>query len=204
MKQRRLHAQSPVRETRITWAKRFKKVLWTESQLERDYVNLMLFSPDVVDLEYQPEPFTIYFNGKKRRYTPDFRVTYSDRIEMIEIKYEEELKKAEFREKAAFLEAYFEQKGLIFRVITERTIRVGSRAINYQKLKSALLYEPPYQEFEQLKEIFPTGDYSNTELSEHLTSIGIKNGFVQRALAHNLLSADLSAPWAKLQVTWSK
>ncbi|MBB1440128.1 TnsA endonuclease N-terminal domain-containing protein [Shewanella sp. SG41-4] len=203
MKQRKLHAQSPVGEIRISWAKKFKKVFWTESKLERDYINLLLFTTDVIDVECQPEAFTIFFNDKKRRYTPDFRVTYSDRIEIIEIKYEEELNKIEFLEKAVFLKAYFEQKNLVFRVITESTIRVGSRAINYQKLKSALLYEPPEQEFEQLKQSLPTGNLSNTELSQHLASISIKNGFIQRALAHNLLSADLSAPWAKLQISWS-
>ena len=203
MEQRKLHAQSPVGEIRITWAKRFKKVFWVESLLERDYVNLMLFNPDVIDLECQPEPFTICFNDKKRRYTPDFRVTYADRVEIIEIKYEAELKELKFNEKSVFLKAYFEQKGTVFHVITETTIRVGSRAVNYQKLKSALLYEPPKQEFEQLKQSLPTGNLSNTELSLHLASIGIKNGFVRRALAHNLLSADLSAPWAKLQITWS-
>jgi hypothetical protein len=203
MKQRKLHAQSPVCEIRITRAKKFKKVFWTESKLERDYINLLLFTPDVIDVECQPEAFTIFFKDKKRRYTPDFRVTYSDRIEIIEIKYEEELNKIEFLEKAVFLKAYFEQENLVFRVITESTIRVGSRAINYQKLKSALLYEPPQQEFEQLKQSLPAGNLSNTELSQHLASISIKNGFIQRALAHNLLSADLSAPWAKLQISWS-
>jgi hypothetical protein len=203
MKQRKLHAQSPVCEIRISWSKRFKKVFWIESKLERDYFNYLLFTTDVIDVECQPEAFTICFNDKKRRYTPDFRVTYSDRIEIIEIKYEEELNKIEFLEKAVFLKAYFEQKNLVFRVITESTIRVGSRAINYQKLKSALLYEPPEQEFEQLKQSLPTGNLSNTELSQHLASISIKNGFIQRALAHNLLSADLSAPWAKLQISWS-
>jgi hypothetical protein len=74
------------------------------------------------------QPVTIRFEheGRQRRYTPDFRVHWSDgRREIIEIKYRVDLRAGWIRFRPAFAAArhWAHSNGARFRIATERGIR---------------------------------------------------------------------------------
>ena len=69
---------------------KMKRVIWWESQLERDYIYLLEFDPDVASYDEQPLRIEYYLNGKKHRYTPDFLVRKGNKRIIVEVKQEEE------------------------------------------------------------------------------------------------------------------
>lgn len=97
-----------------------------ESSLERDFVTLCRFDPEVIGLEEQP--VTIEWkdaNGRHRRYTPDYRVLRRTRVEIIEVKYRSDLSSNWVTYKPAFIAArnWAARQGMRFRIATERYIR---------------------------------------------------------------------------------
>lgn len=65
---------------------KMNRVIWWESQLERDYIYLLEIDPEV--LSYGEQPFTISYTdkGKPRKYTPDFIVTRPQKTQIVEVK----------------------------------------------------------------------------------------------------------------------
>lgn len=104
--------------------------LWTgaarhESALERDFVTLTSFvEPSVV---IHSQPVTIVFEdcGRRRRYTPDFLVERAAGPEVIEIKYEQDLRAQRATLEPAFraAEHWARERHAPFRVLTDRDIR---------------------------------------------------------------------------------
>lgn len=98
-----------------------------ESALERDFVLLVAFLDAGAAITSQP--ITIWFDdgARRRRYTPDFRVTWSSgRSELVEVKYRADLRAQWTRLKPCFVAAReaAEKQGGSFRIATERSIRV--------------------------------------------------------------------------------
>ncbi|HIF5799272.1 Tn7 transposase TnsA N-terminal domain-containing protein [Vibrio parahaemolyticus] len=61
---------------------------------------LLEFSLQIVNFEAQPIGFEYFIEGKRRRYTPDFLVTYEDSYQSFyEIKPKRISEKYEFKEK---------------------------------------------------------------------------------------------------------
>lgn len=135
-----------------------------ESSLERDYIYLLEFNSNVKF--YLEQPLEIKYedyNGKKRKYTPDFIVEYFDgKIELIEIKYKSVLisKRDELEIKFEAAKKFCKKNQFEFKVITDDYIRIEkeSELINYKFLsryksffknidlqKSA--FEPYYNDF---------------------------------------------------------
>lgn len=97
-----------------------------ESSLERDFVTLCRFDPDVVGIEEQP--VTIHWideAGQHRRYTPDYHVIRKDCVEIVEIKYRSDLWVNWTGYKPAFRAAsdWAVEQGMRFRILTDRQIR---------------------------------------------------------------------------------
>jgi hypothetical protein len=101
-----------------------------ESSLERDFLTLLDFRPDVATVEVQP--FQIPWNdhaGKPHTYTPDVFVNYEEEAArtstVFEVKYAEEVRakwdqlKPKFQAAAAFAR----EKGWEFRLVTDRCIK---------------------------------------------------------------------------------
>lgn len=101
-----------------------------ESTLERDFLRLLEFSPDVEGFEVQPlglpwrDPA-----GTQRNYTPDTLVTFHASTGLkpwlCEVKYRSDLKKDWIELKPKFRHAirYARKKGWRFRLVTEVEIR---------------------------------------------------------------------------------
>lgn len=105
-----------------------------ESSLERDFLLLLDFDPNVEFFEEQPVKI-IYddANGRRRTYTPDVLVRYrndSPQAEhtkplLCEVKYRDDLRQhwAEYRPKFRAAGRYARQQGWRFRLVTERHVR---------------------------------------------------------------------------------
>jgi hypothetical protein len=100
-----------------------------ESALERDFVTLTSFTDAAAVVTAQPVTIRFKDEGRQRRYTPDFRVDWSDgRIDIVEIKYRTDLRAGWRRFRPAFAAArsWASSNGARFKIATERGIR-GSR-----------------------------------------------------------------------------
>jgi len=105
-----------------------------ESSLERDFLLLLDFDPDVEFYEEQPLTITYDDRGRRRTYTPDVFVRY--RIDpfqakptpplLFEVKYRDDLRQhwREYRPKFRAAGRYARQHDWRFRLVTERHIRI--------------------------------------------------------------------------------
>src|SRR5215510_4434772 len=105
-----------------------------ESTLERDFLLLLDFDPDVEFYEEQPLTITYYDEtGQRRTYTPDVLVRYRpacvevgrSKLHLCEVKYRDDLRQhwTEYRPKFRAAQRYARQQGWRFRVVTERHVR---------------------------------------------------------------------------------
>jgi hypothetical protein len=97
-----------------------------ESLLERDFVTLCRFDPDVRGIEEQPVTINwIDINGRRRRYTPDYRVIRRSGAEIVEVKYRSDLwtKWTDYRPGFVAARDWAVARGMRFRIVTERQIR---------------------------------------------------------------------------------
>ena len=97
-----------------------------ESALERDFVTLASFMDASAVVTAQPVTIHFEHEGRRRRYTPDFRVDWGDgHCEIVEIKYRADLGAGWLRFRPAFAAArdWAHCNGARFRIATERGIR---------------------------------------------------------------------------------
>jgi len=101
-----------------------KRSIGYESTLERDFVSLMAFDPDVTDIEEQPVRIDFQDSeGRMRHYTPDYLVhRLGAPTLLIEVKPKKFLK-PDLDAKFAAARRYAEARGWVFEVWTEREIR---------------------------------------------------------------------------------
>lgn len=95
-----------------------------ESSLERDFITLMLFEPDTLDIEEQPVRIQL---PQGRHYTPDFLVTRQGRPPLlVEIKPEIELSapNPQLSDKLDAAAAWATARGWIFETWSEKQIRI--------------------------------------------------------------------------------
>lgn len=104
-----------------------------ESSLERDFLLLLDFDPDVEFYEAQPLKITYDDRGRRRTYTPDVFVRYrTDPFQaqptpplLCEVKYRDDLRQhwTDYWPKFRAAQRYARQQGWRFRLVTERYIR---------------------------------------------------------------------------------
>ncbi len=99
-----------------------------ESTLERDFITLLEFSPEVDAFEVQPVTFEWRdATGRLRRYTPDTLVMFGQPCSpwLCEVKYRADLAKdwQELRPKFKAAISFAKVQGWRFRIITEQEVR---------------------------------------------------------------------------------
>jgi TnsA endonuclease-like protein len=96
-----------------------------ESALERDFVILTGFLKPAAIITSQPVAIVFNIGRVRRRYTPDFLVDDSGVVELIEVKYTQDLQANRGQLEPAFEAAtrWAEAHSGSFRVVTERDIR---------------------------------------------------------------------------------
>lgn len=118
-------------------------VTWFESALERDALTLIRFRQPtqlVEQLSYD----LIDGQGRPRRYTPDFTVTYANgRLIVYEVKFREHLRRdwPRYRELLILMRRHLALQNGRFRFLTESTIRTP-RLENIRLLTPHLRSEP--------------------------------------------------------------
>lgn len=124
------------------------QVIWWESQIERDYIYLLEFDPDVVSYEEQPLRIEYYLDGKKHRYTPDFLVRKADKRIIVEVKREEEALKEKNQCIFRIVSYMCACNGYEFIVVTNTMIRLQPRLDNIKlltKYQRTPIDDPQYQ-----------------------------------------------------------
>lgn len=102
------------------------KIIHAESLLERDYVRLCNFDPTVIKIYYQPVGIQFHYDGRKRRYFPDYLIiTRDNRYCLVEVKLKEFVGSNLNRAKFYAATKFCEEKGWTFIVVTEDQIRLG-------------------------------------------------------------------------------
>lgn len=105
-----------------------------ESTLERDFLLLLDFDPDVEFYEEQPLKITYHDEtGQRRTYTPDVLVRYRtecvkvgrSKPHLCEVQYRDDLRQhwTEYHPKFRAAQRYARQQGWRFRLVTERHVR---------------------------------------------------------------------------------
>ncbi|CAG7652902.1 hypothetical protein PAESOLCIP111_06667 [Paenibacillus solanacearum] len=125
----------PVRKIRPTRGRHYRskigsskslKIIHAESLLERDYVRLCNFDPTITKIYYQPIGIRFHYNGRKRRYFPDYLiVTRENHYYLVEVKLKEFVASNLNRAKFYAATKLCEEKGWTFLVATEDQIRPG-------------------------------------------------------------------------------
>ena len=99
-----------------------------ESTLERDFVLLRRFDPEVAAIEEQPVRVEYPSGGILRAYIPDFLVFYRDSVrqpELVEVKPASDpgLRSGLLKERLAAARDFAARRGWVFLLATEREIR---------------------------------------------------------------------------------
>lgn len=98
-----------------------------ESLLERDAIMLFEFSPGVASYREQPFSTYFFFEGRMRRYTPDFEITFPcGRVELIEVKPSSKIQRADVQIRFQAIQSHFKALGCSLRFVTDVHIRRGA------------------------------------------------------------------------------
>jgi len=106
-----------------------------ESPLEGDFVLRCDFDDQVSLIQEQPERLDYRSDGKKRRYTADFRVTRNRISQLIEVKPEEKLGDPLVLAKLNLVQSLYAENGETLEIVTDRDIRQEPLLSNLKLLK---------------------------------------------------------------------
>ncbi|GAB6847084.1 TnsA endonuclease N-terminal domain-containing protein [Paraburkholderia kururiensis] len=164
-----------------------------ESLLERDALLLLEFSPGVLTYREQPL-FTFYpHNGRMRKYTPDFEVTFVDgATRLIEVKPAYKLLDAEEAGRLTCLADHFRRWGTDFQVLSETEIRRSPDLL--ANLRSLMPYRAyPVAPLQQRLAIEQLGTRAPVSLADATARLNGRHAVMQ-LIAHNVLVSDLEQP----------
>lgn len=108
-----------------------------ESTIERDFLYLANFAPEVLDIEAQPVRIEYWDDqhGGKRHYTPDYLVGMSDCDVLVECKPAEFVEREENRRKWEAARRYAADLHWDFTVVTDRQMREGQAGARLRNVK---------------------------------------------------------------------
>lgn len=189
-----------------------------ESTLERDFMLLMQFDPEVE--VYTPQPLTMQYrgsDGEVHRYTPDglieWRPSYFDfdsRPVLVEVKYREEFK-GDWRRWRVLVRAaqeYASDRGWLFRIYTEREIRTPT--LDNARFLLPYLNRSGSPEIEQwvLENLADLVESTPRDLVEMLYRDKWNQAslipVVWKLLAERRIGCDLTTPLTMQTPIWSK
>jgi hypothetical protein len=119
------------------------RLLWFESYLERDFMILLDFDPDVEAFYEQPLTINYQANGRAYKYTPDFRVVRGQRTALIECKPKARVDTPENSRKFRAAQDFCAQAHWDFFVVTDEELRRGFRLPNIKLLTRYARLEGP-------------------------------------------------------------
>ncbi|MCM3410213.1 TnsA endonuclease N-terminal domain-containing protein [Metabacillus litoralis] len=118
-------------------SKMFKMIPW-ESTLERDFIKLLDFDPTVISFQSQPIRIDYLFQGKERKYYPDFLVKKNDYKNYIyEVKALNKTNEERNIVKFQVGRRYCLENNMKYVIVTEKDIRKGYLIENLDLLSEA-------------------------------------------------------------------
>ncbi len=171
-----------------------RMIMW-ESQIERDYLYLVDFDPDVVYCQEQPLIVRYYDDRdcKMHRYTPDFLlVRRSSKKQIIEVKDEKTARSEEYQQLFQRVAPVLHREGYEFIVVTDRMVRVQPLLKNAKLLHKYAATRISNEHLIHLTDLF--ADRRELPLGELTTLLGSKGISMQQIFAllwHGILSIDL-------------
>jgi hypothetical protein len=111
------------------------RMVHCESPLEGDFVLRCDFDDQISVIQEQPERLEYQNDGKKRRYTADFRIIRNSISQLIEVKPEEKLGDPLVLAKLNLVQSLYAENGEILGIVTDREIRQEPLLSNLKILK---------------------------------------------------------------------
>ena len=174
------------------------RMVWWESQIERDYLYLLEIDPDVVSYEEQPLKIRYYLDGEPHLYTPDFRVIRRDKRQIVEVKDKKAAVREEYVELFRRAAPICQEQGYEFVVVTDLDIRIQPKLDNIK-----LIYKYAKAAVTSLHQILLYSlfaDMASLTLEEIIggfASKGISGSVVYALIYSGILSIDLMLPIGK-------
>ncbi|MCX9026144.1 MAG: TnsA endonuclease N-terminal domain-containing protein [Candidatus Methanoperedens sp.] len=173
-----------------------RTVMW-ESQIERDFIYLLEFDPDVRFFKEQPIKIKYKYKNKPRKYTPDFYVERRTARELVEVKPASKVKKPDNILRFLAGAEYCKNAGYVFKVVTDEQIRDGSLLANIKLLHRYATVNVPAEFCQQAIEIIQSSgeiclEKLITILKENSGHDAISN--IYALLYYQILVADLREP----------
>jgi hypothetical protein len=113
---------------------KMKRMVAFESLIERDYLYLLDYEPQVERFEEQPLTVEYQHDGKVLHYTPDFHLVETGRDVLVECKPLAFVDKDENQRKFVAARAWCANRGWTFRIVTDQDVRAGFRLENVKLL----------------------------------------------------------------------
>lgn len=116
-----------------------------ESLIERDFIYVLDFEPDVTWFAEQPLTIPYQYNGKALSYTPDFHVIKGGQNLLIECKPQKLIGKDDNQRKFVAAQAWCASREWAFQVVSDEQLRRGHRVRNIKLLTQFARYSigPP-------------------------------------------------------------
>jgi len=169
-------------------------VRW-ESKLERDFLYLLEFDPEVISYREQAIRITYMFEGKLRRYTADFLVMRKAKKQIIEVKPKDKVFKGNNQQRFRIIGRICRARGYEFKIVTDDEIRNQPLLDNIKLLwkYARTLIHPQHQIY--CREVFAGRQWLGLgELIHAFESKGIGRQVIFSMLYHKILVADLTQP----------
>jgi hypothetical protein len=110
------------------------RIAWYESLLERDYMYLLDFDPDVTYWHEQPLKIRYLLDGKTHFYTPDVDVHRTSKKQIVEVKTQEQIATGKWDVLFRAARSICEEEGYEFLVATDKMIRQQPKLHNVKTL----------------------------------------------------------------------
>lgn len=119
---------------------KLNRMVGYQSLIERDFIYLLDYDPAVSTYCEQPLAIGYTTDGKRRRYTPDFSLTYNQQQFLVECKHHQYMQLAENIPKWRAASDWCSAHHTTFYVITEQMMRRGYYLANVKRLIQAARY----------------------------------------------------------------
>jgi hypothetical protein len=174
-----------------------RRPVWYESLLERDFIFLLEFDPEVVAYREQPIKLTFCLDDKKRTYTPDFLLERAGgRKQLVEVKPKIKADSPEMKRFFRKVSHEFSKFDYDFAVATDDFIRAEPRLGNLRLLHRYSRTSMGPGHVIELRRFFELRvDHTLGQLGDHFTRAGFPRQISFVALAHGYVKADINIPF---------
>jgi len=196
-----------------------KKSINFESKLEKDFLTMISFSEHVLNIIEQPFTIEYEYEGKLRKYTPDFLVYFKPsgsgtppifhhKPLLVEVKRKEEITKKFYELKPKFKAAikYSAQENYLFKLYDEERI-YGTYFENIEFLRRYRRNQYDIHEQDKIIDYLSMfGESTIRSLLNHLydnqDDKNITFGHICQLLERKILSTDFQKPIQKDSLIW--